>query len=157
MKKIQLYNRNGLINKFVLVDNKDFQKLNKLRWTLHTGNYVYARNRHILMHRFILNVTNRKLQVDHIDHDTLNNQRKNLRICNNQENHYNQRKRKNTTSKYKGVYWNSTKKKWQVSVKIKETYKTKNLGRFDNEKEAALVYDEYAKKYYGKFALLNFT
>jgi len=38
------------------------------------------------------------------------------------------------TSQYKGVYWDSTRKKWSAS--IKKAGKSKNLGRFNNEEDA---------------------
>ena len=40
----------------------------------------------------------------------------------------------------------------QIGVHYKKIY----LGAFEDEVEAAKVYDEAAKKYYGEFAYLNF-
>ena len=45
-------------------------------------------------------------------------------------------------SKYVGVSWNKQKRKWQAEIKING--KSKNLGSYHDEKEAARMYDEQA-------------
>jgi len=57
------------------------------------------------------------------------------------------------TSKYKGVYWSKPNKKWHAKIGRKEG--SKHIGSYENERTAALAYNLAAKKYYGKFALLN--
>jgi hypothetical protein len=102
------------------------------------------------MHRVILNAP-KGLMVDHINHDTLDNRKENLRIVTNQQNTFNQ-KLKNHSSKYKGVTWNSNSEKWCARIRHnKPIY----LGLFKDEKEAGMAYNEGAKKYFGEFALLN--
>ena len=149
---------------FALVDNEDFNKLSKHRWFAQKrkhDNYVAIRgckcplvrqSHSILMHRQIM-LCPLGLQIDHIDHNTLNNQKANLRICTNQQNSMNQRRRKGT-SKYKGVSWSKEKQKWYSCIKV--NYKTKFLGRFNSEAKAAKEYDIAAKEYFGEFAYLNF-
>jgi len=61
--------------------------------------------------------------------------------------------KKNGTSKYKGVNWDKSRKKYLARVKVGGKYK--NLGRFVDEKEAARAYNRGAIKYYGKDCLLN--
>jgi hypothetical protein len=60
---------------------------------------------------------------------------------------------KRGTSKYKGVYWDKNNKKWMSRIKINK--KTKYLGRFKSEKEAAEVYNKAAVELFGEFAYLN--
>ncbi len=91
--------------------------------------------------------------VDHIDGNSLNNTKANLRICTNAQNHYNQRPR-GGSSKYKGVSWYKTTKKW--SAAIEKNNKQFHLGCFNNEKDAAMAYDAKAKELFGDFAYLNF-
>lgn len=157
MKKIKLTK-----GKFAIVDDEDFEFLNQFRW--HFGKSVsrteYIRTesgivpRVILMHRFIMGVNDSKVEVDHINHDKLDNRRSNLRLCNRMENGRNRRKGKNNTSGYKGVTWDKERGKWKAS--IESMNKVKHLGRFDNPEEAALAYDKAAIMMYGDFACLNF-
>ena len=98
---------------------------------------------------------NKNLYVDHIDKDNLNNNLSNLRLCTNQQNGFNSLKwRSKTSSKYKGVTFDSSRKKWisQINIDRKHIY----IGRFKCEKRAALEYDKMASKLFGEFANLNF-
>lgn len=91
--------------------------------------------------------------VDHIDGDSLNNRKSNLRICTSQQNCYNISARKGT-SNYRGIYFDKKANKWAASINInrKNTY----LGVFEDEKTAAKMYDVCANYLYGEFARLNF-
>lgn len=155
MKQIKLTR-----GKFAIVDDADYDWLNQYKWCVYkppTGGFYAKRKalgKTILMHRFILGLTpGDKRHSDHIDHNTLDNRRSNLRICSCQENHRNRKKRPNTSSVYKGVSWHSQAKEWQVH--IQKDGKRKSLGLFRDEKEAALAYNKAAKNLYGEFALLN--
>ena len=88
----------------------------------------------------------------------LMNLRENLRICTEAENTHNMRPRdtrvhKDSSSGYKGVSWINKDKKWRAQITV--NYKNINLGRFGDEREAALAYNAAALKYHGKFAWLN--
>lgn len=137
--------------KFAKVDNEDFDLLSKYNWSItvfkYCANFELGR-----MHRFITNCPD-DLEVDHINHDTLDNRRCNLRICNGSENTSNRHKLKKSTSKYKGVYWNNKYSKWQACVQFK--YKKYHLGLFDKEIDAAIAYNKGAIIHQGQFAKLN--
>jgi hypothetical protein len=94
------------------------------------------------------------LLVDHRNSDSLDNRRTNLRLATHSQNQCNRRKRKNTSSRFRGVYFRKENRKWAafISVAGKKIF----LGYFDSETEAARVYDAAAKKYRGGFARLNF-
>lgn len=103
-----------------------------------------VRGKTILMHAVILGVTG----ADHKDGNGLNNRRENLRSATKSQNAVNS-KRRNTSSLYRGVNWDNTRQKWAAYIRI--AGKSKNLGRFDTEKEAADAYLQAAKAAYGDF------
>ena len=109
----------------------------------------------IRMHRQILGLEFKdKRQGDHKNHNTLDNQRDNIRICTNQQNTTNKKIRLNATSRFKGVYWNKLAKKWHAQIGING--KHKHLGFWKLEELAALAYDFAALKYHREFAVFNF-
>ena len=93
------------------------------------------------------------MSVDHINHDTLDNRKVNLRLCTIQENQRNQKIRVGTSSKFKGVSWDRRLGRWQVS--LRSSGKSVYLGVYINEVEAALAYNKAAQQYFGAFACLN--
>ena len=82
-------------------------------------------------------------QVDHIDGDGANNDVSNLRMATSKQNHRaHQRKPKGCSSQYRGVSWEKNCKKWRAQCMVDG--KKKNLGSFDDEREAAIARDSYA-------------
>lgn len=107
-----------------------------------------------LLHRVITNCP-KGLTVDHVNLNTLDNRKENLRICTAAENNRNKGKKKGKhSSKYVGVSWAKEMKKWYAS--LKHSGKSYNLGYFSEETEAAKAYDKKAKELYGVFAKPNF-
>ena len=150
-------------NQFAFVDDIDFEWLNRWKWQAmfnwnKTGFYARRRagGKTIYMHRLIMNCPPDK-DIDHKNHNILDNRRCNLRICKNKENQANRQVHTKKTSQYKGVYvrWNKRKKKW-VSM-IKHNYKNLYLGSYDSEVKAAKAYDKTAIELFGEFACLNFA
>ena len=92
--------------------------------------------------------------LDHIDGDRLNNRIENLRLATHQQNNRNRSSNRNSSSKYLGVSWNNYRKKWEARIRINR--KSKCLGYFDDEIEAAKVYDAAARHHHGEFANPNF-
>jgi hypothetical protein len=149
----------------VVVDDCD-SDLSQLHWQpkYNTDSQVYAvrhpsnDNRHKIMHRMIFErVLGRVLErgelVDHINRNTLDNRRENLRLATQSQNQANRGKPSNNTSGYKGVRWHKTAKKWVAQIKFKKLYFY--LGSFDKPEEAYAAYCAKAKELYGEFANLG--
>lgn len=138
--------------RFAKVDNEDFEKVRHLTWCTSHG---YAYNFNIgKMHRYIMDYPE-NLHIDHINHDKLDNRRRNLRLATQQENSFNSRARKqDKTSKYKGVWFSSKSKKWVSD--ITKDGKKRRVGTFNTEEEAGKAYDRKALELFGEFAYLNF-
>ncbi|HEY5590690.1 MAG TPA: AP2 domain-containing protein [Paludibacter sp.] len=149
-----------------LVDDEDYERVNQFNWNAINGKQtkyavrcrkINGKWRNQLLHLFILGYENKiakNIEVDHEDHNGLNCQKYNLRICTSSQNGMNALPRKNGTSKYKGVCFNKAANKFiaQVSYNKKVIF----LGYFNDEIEAARVHDVAAKKYHGNFSFLNF-
>lgn len=152
-------------SQFALVDDEDFEKLNQWKWFAHKnryGGYAAVRTCHcplvkqqhlIWMPRQILSCPQDK-DTDYKNHNILNNQRHNLRICTNGENQRNKNRYKNNMSGYKGVSCFTKSKKWAARIRFNR--ELIYLGRFDSALEAAFAYDCKAKELFGEFACTNF-
>lgn len=103
------------------------------------------------LHRVIAGAILKDEFVDHINGDKLDNRRENLRICTQQQNLCNRKKRADSKQKYKGI--RQVGKKFQALINIDG--KKKIIGFYTNEEEAARAYNEKALKLYGNFANIN--
>lgn len=141
--------------KFAIVDIGEFAELNKRKWCINNYGYAVAGSGTILMHRIIMKAA-RGFSVDHINHNTLDNRRINLRIANQQQNAANQMLRPSNKSGYKGVSFfrqGQRKKRWIAVIHF--NYKRKPIGYFNTALEAALAYDKKAEELFGEFAATN--
>lgn len=178
MKEIEL--SKGGKNKgkyFAMVDDDKFDYLNQFNWWVKFSNTTMyavrstwvdgAHGKKIYMHRDVMGIDDTSIHIDHINHNGFDNRVENLRTCTRSENQKN--RRGSGQSKYLGVHIanlksNYTRKdgtinqkiysKW--SAKIKLDGKTKYIGIFETELEAAKAYDKFAKEIHGAFANLNF-
>jgi hypothetical protein len=91
------------------------------------------------------------MEVDHINHNGLDNRRINLRIATARQNKQNTKIQKSNTSGYKGVTKDRTK--WRAMIRI--SGKRVHLGMFDDKRDAAIAYNRAAIKYHGDFACIN--
>lgn len=142
---------------FAIVDADDYESLSRREWRLSVGRNekAYAkssirRNKQYFefsMHRLIAKAPD-DMVVDHINGDTLDNRKRNLRICTNAENMRNRK----VGLKPKGI----RKRHGRYTAQIKATLgKIMHLGTFDTEIEAMAAYNSAAIKYHGDFACLN--
>jgi hypothetical protein len=140
-----------------IVDAADFAWLNRYKWRAFGksgGFYAVCRigQKMVFMHRLIKNPPPGKV-VDHANGNRQDNRRCNLRNCTAGENARNNRKGRGA-SRFKGVSYNRRLGKW--GARICREGRTRHLGWFDNEIDAAEAYDRAARKYFGEFARLNF-
>jgi hypothetical protein len=93
------------------------------------------------------------LQVDHINHNRIDNQRENLRLATRSQNQAYKKLQVNNSTGYKGVIFHNGK--WEVRIRYqgRKLY----LGCYDDPIQAASVYDGAARLLYQDFAGLNFS
>ncbi len=110
----------------------------------------------IYLHRVILGLPpGRAPQVDHIDGDGLNNLEDNLRLATPSQNLANMPPRRGTTSAFKGVSLGGSRiYPWVAYISVKG--RTRRIGGYATEIEAAVAYDEAARELHGPFAWVNF-
>lgn len=157
MKKIELTKGYQAI-----IDDEDYDIVSNFKWraTIKGRNIkriipvrtemVNGISKTIYLSRFLLGVTDKNIYVDHINRNTLDNRRSNLRECTPKQNSMNIGLRLKSSSGYKGVALDKKDGKWQVTIS------GKYIGRYTNKEDAARVYDNKAKQLYGEFAVTNF-
>lgn len=146
--------KSGKLTSEILIDVEDAILLqNKIiKIMLCKGNKKYAflrtgiKNKKLPLHRFLLNCP-AEMEVDHINGDSLDNRKSNLRICTHQQNMCNQRVQKRDLPR--GVFRKKDKSKLlaQISVNLK----TKFLGYFECPVIAHWAYLSARREYYGSF------
>jgi hypothetical protein len=140
-----------------VIDSADAEMVGAHSWFAHRASGLeYAlrreRGKFIRLHRALMNAP-KGLFVDHINGDTLDNRRANLRLCTALGNAQNARLQHNNSSGYKGVSWNKRYRYWVASIYPNDGHLY--LGSFRSAEEAARAYNTAALKYYGEFARLN--
>jgi len=149
--EIILYDIHGIEKTRTKIDLEDIKICNKHKWSLSNMGYVKTNtniNLNKFIHRLIMKCPD-NMVIDHINHDTLDNRKCNLRICTQSQNCYNSLINKNNTSKIKGVYFRKDTKLWTSYIGI--NYKRINLGCFNNIQDAINVRNDAELKYYGEY------
>lgn len=145
-----------------IIDDEDFERVSRFKWWAcesKSGAYamrmIYPNKKPtaLILSRFILNAPANKF-VDHINGDTLDNRKENLRLATNQQNSFNRRKLERKA--FKGTYHRVDRVNRPFSARIRFNNKAYHLGYFATEIEAAKAYDAKAKELFGEFARLSF-
>jgi hypothetical protein len=152
---------------FAIVDDEDFERVSQFKWQA-TGDerrryyathgyYVNGKTKHLYMHRFIMDEP-AGMQVDHINGNSLDNRRCNLRVATRQQNRHNSRLNKNSGTGFTGVTELKGKqaRKSRFRAYIIHNNKNELIGHFACPIEAAKAYDRRARELRGEFARTNF-
>lgn len=158
-RRIPLHDRDGAIVAFALVDSDDYSRFAGHNWSLkpakHGIGYAYRAERRgehrrgapqrIYLHREVMGIErgDRRRQVDHISHDTLDNRKGNLRTCTHAQNHQNKKGWDNATSSYRGVSWDRSRGVWKAQATL--NYKNLLLGRYPIELDAARACEAFRR------------
>lgn len=149
-----------------IVDDEDFDLVNTYKWQseAHGRGFRVFRERKIkdpkdfpkkiFLHRFILKAKKGQI-IDHIDGNALNNQRSNLRLCTHSQNTMNGPSRIGSSSRFLGVSKRIFKNSVKWKAQIQHNGKNHHIGVYENETEAALVYNVAASFAFREFARLN--
>ena len=140
----------------IWIKNYANRKAQTMAGSVNTNGYYQVRikGKLYLTHRVIFYFINEQDPGDQvIDHIYSKTNHVDIRCATHAQNSlYCKPQSRQTTSKYKGVFWSNNK--WQARISYKRI--TYNLGRFDNEIEAAQAYDRKARELDPMFAFLNF-
>jgi hypothetical protein len=138
------------------VDDDDLHHLIGIKWLAVERDgkfYLCCRENGKYFHRVIMNIP-KGLFVDHIDGNSCNNKKTNLRLVTPSQNSWNQNKRRSTSSsKFKGVCL--YKKLNRYRAYITKHGKRIDLGYYDSEIDAAMAYNKAAREMFGEYAKLN--
>lgn len=143
---------------FIILDAEDVDRVMEHNWFPSScGKYPLSRQNQktVYLHRFLLRPPS-GFQVDHINGQTWDNRKSNLRLATRSQNNQNARKHADSASKYKGVSVVRRKKGDRYRATITIRGKVTNLGHFDDEIAAARAYDRAALEHFGEYARINF-
>ena len=144
-----------------LIDDEDYDLVSQYKWHAYwdpSTKSFYAKTgirkpdgkqTSLRMHRLIMKAKKGE-QVDHINHDTLDNQKENLRLCTNSQNQHNRGRKSNNTSGCKGVDWYKASGKWRAQIALNG--KVMHLGYFAIKQEAYEAYCKAALELHGEFS-----
>jgi hypothetical protein len=149
MQEIPLIGEQGELL-FLLVDDEDYEFMSRFPWKAYKdGDSYYARTT-VSAHRLLVDYR----LVDHVNGNSLDNTRVNLRSSTPQQNSWNRGLRSDSLTGYKGVSSRRGGKGFIARIQVEG--KRKFLGWFHNPVDAARAYDAAAREYFGEFARLNF-
>lgn len=133
----------------------------ELLWSMSTSGYAvrrYTSGKPNYLHKIIAVRMYGKpiptgIVIDHKDGNKLNCHRMNLRMVTHQQNLWNTKPKKSSRTGYKGVQKSSNQAWWAA---IKHNGTREYFGPYKTPLEAAQVYDEKAREYFGEYARINF-
>lgn len=164
-KKYNTYDLSGdygigrtLKNEEFYFDIEDYEQIKEYCWFIDNRGYVLAntfgeeKHKMIQMHRLLLNFPEGK-DIDHINHNTKDNRKMNLRVCLHRDNQKNIKLSSSNTSGVTGVSWDKNRNSWKVQMQANN--KSIITSRFANFEDAVKARKEAEDKYFGEFSYDN--
>jgi len=139
-------------DQIIFVDKRDLKGIDLSLLRISADGHVVIGKK--LLHRIIMSPPD-NLQIDHINKNTLDNRRCNLRVCTNSENQMNRGKTRSNTSGYKGVNLEKKKQRKKYRARITANKTTHYLGNFEKPADAGKAYKEAAKVHHGEYVRIN--
>lgn len=137
-------------------DLEDYDKISSYYWRINNHGYVISYvdgcSTFYMLHNIIMKPDDNFL-VDHINHNTLDNRKKNLRLATYSQNQMNLTVKSNNTSGVTGVSWDNTHKYWVA--RIQKEHNRITLGQFCNFDDAVRARKMAEKEYFGEFSYDN--
>ncbi len=148
--EIILRHRNGEACGICMVDTEDYELVKNYSWYLTDQGYVKAKfaGKNVSIHRLITGAPHDKV-VDHINHNTLDNTKLNLRVCTRSQNQRNMRVRSDNNSGKAGVRYH---KKWGWQAYTFSQGKQHHIGWFKTKQDAVNARLEKERADYGEYA-----
>lgn len=136
-------------DKKILFDKEDYDSIRTYRWSVNQDRVISTGRSRILLSRLIMG-PEKGMVVDHINGNTFDNRKQNLRICTISDNNKNHKICSTNKSGTTGVYFDKQNNKWSAQIYING--KVKRLGRFADKEDAINIRKEAEKKYFGEYA-----
>ena len=143
-------------NKQFIFDVDDYEKVSKYHWYEETNGYIRSSGQKkedkVLLHRLVMGFPE-DIVIDHINHNTFNNKKSNLRIATTSQNAMNRIKSSNNTSGMSGVVWVKSRNKWKSQIKFNNQLIF--LGEYDRFEDAEKRRKQAEEKYFGEYSYDN--
>lgn len=137
-------------------DKEDYDLVYQYCWYYSSKGYVQTTisGKCVKLHRLIMGITDKNIQVDHINHPPrhehkVDNRKSNLRVVDNSKNCQNRSIASNNTSGVVGVHWSKLEQKWKAYIKINQ--EQIHLGTFNNKDDAIRARKNAEIKYFGEY------
>jgi len=131
-----------------IIDKEDMDRCKEVGiWSLTAAGYIVNSQSGIYLHRLILNA-GKDIEVDHINHNLLDNRKQNLRLASSKEQKFNTKLRCDNKSGHRGIYWDKERSKWHVKIKNGDK---RIAQRFDDFNEAVKLVDNTFEKWHKEF------
>ena len=140
-----------------LIDLDDLDIVTNYLWKVSNRGYVLSytpsvngKRSYISLHRLVMKCSDSNVYIDHINHNTSDNRKCNLRTVTPTQNQHNVRPSSRNKSGIRGVRFNKSINKWEVGFSINGKHSI--VGYYKNIADAIACRKQYEEKYYGEYA-----